>query len=1027
MAVASSCPSSEQLRQLLLGQVDLSLLDGMERHVHDCPNCATLLPTLSGNDALIGSIRARTSSLVEQGEIELVEDLMVRLQKNQPCLAGDTTVGSWTPAGGPNEADTDRDLCAFLKPAEGSGELGRLETFRIIRVLGRGGMGVVFEAEDTRLKRAVAVKAMLPRMARKPQASERFLREARAAAALQHDHVVAVYHVGVEGGVPYLVMPLLQGASLADSLLSRESGQPVAALSVSAILRLGREIAAGLAAAHQVGLIHRDIKPANIWLDAAAGGRAKILDFGLARPAGDDEQLSSPGLVVGTPCYMSPEQAQGKPVDGRADLFSLGCVLYQLAAGRLPFKGTDAVATLLIAATEEPPPLEQLNPELPPALSALIRRLLAKSPVSRPSSAQAVVEEIERIERDLAAGRESRAVDDRTITVAAEFVRPRRWRRIAVAATLCLVAGLVAAQVIIRITDKDGKVREVPIGPGAKIELIPQESVETGTAKMPEEDWLKHVAAQPAGKQAEMVTGRLKDLNPGFTGPATPIVQNGVVSELFLSVDKLADLRPVRSLTGLVKLDCTNPTQDQYGDLKDLAPLNGMKLTEALTVRGAKIDDLSPLQGMSLKVLSIEDTRVSNLAPLRGMALTELRCNKTSVSDLSVLKTLPLQVLKCDFKPDRDAAILKSHWTLQTINDEPAVDFWKKVDPQHAAHLQWIEETKKLPAQIRIDVVKAKLIERNPDFADLWKATIKNGEVLELAVNTDHIVDLSPLRAFPRLSDLHCHGSYPRHGKLADLSPLQGLPLVHLECMSNPPLRDLTPLGHLPLKYLNCSQTNANDLAPLRGLRLQRFLCYYSGVKDLTPLVGMPLMQLNISGCKAADLSPLRDLPLELLSMKQTLVRDLSPLSGTPLKWLECTLMTAPSFAPLRKTPIREIICEHPEKQTATLSTLWSLDKINEAPALEFFKQHNPVHAAFLQWIAETRQLPADEQVKQVKSKVKERNPNLDLSRVEAVVLDQRVNAVSLPAAEVTDLAPRAPSPTCGCSTAPARRASRAR
>ena len=164
------------------------------------------------------------------------------------------------------------------------------------------------------------------------------------------------------------------------------------------VLRIGREIALGLAAAHKRGLIHRDIKPANVWLEAGTD-RVKILDFGLARAAAEECQLTQEGAIVGTPAYMSPEQAQGRGVDHRCDLFSLGCVLYRMATGEPPFQGTDTISTLLAISTLTPPPPSQVEAGLPPALSDLIMDLLAKNPADRPSSARAVAEALEQIAR----------------------------------------------------------------------------------------------------------------------------------------------------------------------------------------------------------------------------------------------------------------------------------------------------------------------------------------------------------------------------------------------------------------------------------------------------------------------------------------------------------------------------------------------------------------------------------------------------------------------------------------------------
>ncbi|HVK10632.1 MAG TPA: serine/threonine-protein kinase, partial [Gemmataceae bacterium] len=228
---------------------------------------------------------------------------------------------------------------AFLSPPLGPGELGRLGGYRVLELLGAGGMGLVFRAEDPTLRRPVALKVMRPELLDRPHAAERFLREARAAAAVKHDHIVTIYQVGQDRGVPFLALEFLAGEPL-DARAKRESRLPPAE-----VRRIGHEAALGLAAAHAAGLIHRDIKPANVWLEAPRG-RVKILDFGLARATGQDVHLTGSGTVMGTPAYMSPEQANGQPVDARTDLFSLGAMLYRLATGRLPFPGDSAMAIL---------------------------------------------------------------------------------------------------------------------------------------------------------------------------------------------------------------------------------------------------------------------------------------------------------------------------------------------------------------------------------------------------------------------------------------------------------------------------------------------------------------------------------------------------------------------------------------------------------------------------------------------------------------------------------------------------------
>jgi serine/threonine protein kinase len=275
--------------------------------------------------------------------------------------------------------------------------LGRLGPYRILGVLGTGAMGVVFQAEDPGLRRLVALKVMKPSLAASTEYHRRFLREAQLAAAIDHENIVTVYQVGEDRGVPFLAMKLLQGETLEDCL-GRVGGR----LPPAEVMRIGRETAEGLAAAHARGLVHRDIKPANIWLEAGRG-RVKIVDFGLARGGTEDAQFTQAGAVIGTPAYMAPEQANAAEVDARSDLFSLGTVLYRAVTGELPFGGKDTLSVLKALATKTPTPPHQLVPSVPPPFSALVMRLLAKEPGQRPRSAREVVQAIAAIERGDAA------------------------------------------------------------------------------------------------------------------------------------------------------------------------------------------------------------------------------------------------------------------------------------------------------------------------------------------------------------------------------------------------------------------------------------------------------------------------------------------------------------------------------------------------------------------------------------------------------------------------------------------------
>ena len=299
--------------------------------------------------------------------------------------------GEQTVDGAPDRSNVEEaDLAGLLAMPERPDEIGRIGGYRVLKILGRGGMGVVYLAEDLQLERKVALKTMLPAVAANATAKERFLREAKLAASIEHEHIVAIFQVGIERGVPFLAMPLLQGCPL-DALLREKSMQ------VGEALRIGREIAEGLSAAHARGLIHRDIKPGNIWLEGDRR-KVKILDFGLARTADDAAQLTQSGAIVGTPAYMAPEQARGQKLDFRADLFSLGCILYESLTGKRPFTGSDTMSILSSLALDTPPAPAEVNPAVPGNVSAIVMKLLEKDPADRHHRAADVAEEIRAIE-----------------------------------------------------------------------------------------------------------------------------------------------------------------------------------------------------------------------------------------------------------------------------------------------------------------------------------------------------------------------------------------------------------------------------------------------------------------------------------------------------------------------------------------------------------------------------------------------------------------------------------------------------
>ncbi len=371
------CPDDDALQRFIAEALPPAEVEAIGTHLDTCERCRLRLDVLAGVTT-VGAVLAR-AEFEPRAESPSLLLKMEQLAREATSLI-DTPSGLHTTGAEPGHLP-------LLQPSASDGFIGRLGNLDIRRVIGRGGMGVVYEALDPVLYRTVAVKVLSPHLLGDDEAKERFLREARAAAALTHEHVVAIHAIDSHDGVPFLVLQHVDGESLAD-VLDRETKLPV-----EEAARIGAQVARGLAAAHAQGLVHRDIKPANLLLERDSR-LVRITDFGLVKSAG--ASITGMGMLAGTPAYMSPEQTHGDEIDARSDLFSLGVVLYEMATGRPPFTGDSPFVILSCIRTDQPKPLTDHDPTLPAWFCSVVDRLLEKDRTQRVQSAAEVAELLER-------------------------------------------------------------------------------------------------------------------------------------------------------------------------------------------------------------------------------------------------------------------------------------------------------------------------------------------------------------------------------------------------------------------------------------------------------------------------------------------------------------------------------------------------------------------------------------------------------------------------------------------------------
>ncbi len=653
MPAAIECPREDELLAVFDDRGPFNRREELESHVEACPQCQE---RLDRDEADLDSLR-RVGKRVGDPTIVPAETTLVDVVER--ILDG--------PSNFTSDGVRPEELY-FLRPSDRPDLLGTLGKYEVQEVIGQGGMGVVIKAYEPALHRLVAIKVLAAAIAGSATARQRFTREARAAAAVCHDHIVVMHGVDDIDGLPYLVMQYISGESLQARL---DRAGP---LELTEIVRIGLQTASALAAAHAQGLIHRDIKPANLLLENGVA-RVKITDFGLARTT-DDVHLTQPGVVAGTPEYMSPEQARGEVVDHRADLFSLGSVLYAMCTGMPPFRGTTPLAVIRQVNDQQPKPIRTLNPEVPAWLDAFIARLMAKNPDERMQSAGEVATLLEgylaHLRQPVTVAAPSLPFDS------AEPARvertPNRKRRVTLmlaGMAACVAVAFIAYWILqldaplqgadeaVRRFEKLGaKTRRDDRLPGRPVVsirftgtqatnddikglgLLTNVQIVNLEATQVTDDGLKELA--PLIQMRELYLGRTSISDAGVKN----IAHHAQLQNLGLESTKITDAC-MSDLSGLTKLRYLNLGRNGISDanIKQLAPLTEMRMlclySTGVTDAGLQeLNGFDKLEKLMLGDTLVTDNGIKHLANLKNLKTLEVARTDVTKKGLDEFKAV---------------------------------------------------------------------------------------------------------------------------------------------------------------------------------------------------------------------------------------------------------------------------------------------------------------------------------------------------------------------------------------------------
>lgn len=1058
------CPPQEQLEQFVLGKLPETELSQIGEHTDQCPQCQSMLTTLDEKqDELLARLRRNRAVDVEETLAEAISnECSDRRPDNEPTVAENENTDRIDKLLARMEqqktSPVDRDWMQWARLTFGatrSDERTLVGGCRLARVLGVGGMGIVFAAHDDQLQRAVAIKVMRPERLSDTTARQRFLREARAIAAIQHEHIVPVFQVGEEQNVPYFVMPLLRGCSLEERLNDTER------IDLRELLTVSIQIADGIAGAHGHGLIHRDIKPSNVWVEttevrhpnskppvsqnAMASGSTidehtesevlrtsesfirceqgdcsqsinpddaaaltlpcspinvslaestvgdssesnacafrpsnpqlsvKLLDFGLARAQLDDgrDPLSEDGMIMGTPAYMSPEQASGGNVDQRSDLFSLGCVMFRMATGTLPFPGRTVTQQLTALIKDSAKPLRELNDELPEELEDLVHQLLERDSKLRPSSAIEVRDRLQdlldQVEKDFAG-------DGRSLKRRKPRRKPHATSQTRRVITVCCVMLCALIGTWFVVSRYRPEIDQSVTKQTTNLIEPPYESLAELLAQLKlEQEWYDRVSSLPAIVRAEEVKAELKRRNPDIGDAVQFELLSDRVRALTIDTTALRDIAPLVALRELQTVKILNSKTREPLELTDLRPLRDLPLKDVLIEncphlagyesligkeltrvsfygsplpdsqwfaqqrkietlnlggRATPIDltmlkhlplvglelnetpvkDLSPLSHHRLEMLRFANSQISDLSPVEQMPLVRMDLRVTPITDFTPLQKLKhLTFVMLDLRSEEQIAVLKSLKSLRLCNQIPMTD---------------IGDALLSPTTASRSIKPAAAFEP----IEPWLQRVSDLPVQSLMAEVQSELGRRNPGLEKTLSFLIHDSKIFRasfgDGPVSDISPLAALKdLEQLKIGYRSPslpgreLTDLRPLSGLKnLKEVELEFCpNLRDLSPLFDKPLLALSLYATPLPELNWIAGSNIRALNLGGRDSPpDLQLLKQNSLVKLELNETPISDLAPLAKQPLQFLSIAATNVTDLKPLQRMPLAVLDIQMP-------------------------------------------------------------------------------------------------------------------